>query len=87
VVSGLLKGKYEPTSFTPAMRAFLGTASGKSFWKWFAEHGTLGSFIFFHREDRGDGRVLRSKVSVGGNWYWSSVNMTKDGKIAQIYWW
>jgi hypothetical protein len=26
-------------------------------------------------------------VSLGGNSYWFLVNMTKDGKIAQIYWW
>jgi len=87
VVSELLKSKYQPDSFTPAMRIFLGTATGKAFWKWFAEHGTLGSFIFSDRENRGDGRVLRYKVSLGGNSYWFSAKMTKDGKIAQIYWW
>jgi D-alanyl-D-alanine carboxypeptidase len=87
VVSGLLNGKYEPTSFTPAMRIFLGTATGKALWKWFADHGSLGSFIFSDREERGDGQILRYKVSLGGNSYWFSVTMTKDGKIAQIYWW
>jgi D-alanyl-D-alanine carboxypeptidase len=59
VLSDLLNEKYDPASFTPAMRMFLSTATGKSFWKWFAEHGTLGSFIFSDREDRRDGRVLR----------------------------
>ena len=87
VVSGLLKGKAEPESFTAAMRIFLSTATGKAFWKWFADHGELSSFIFSDREDRGDGQVLRYKISLGGNWYWFSVLMTKDGKIAQIYWW
>jgi hypothetical protein len=87
VVSDLLNGKYEPQSFTPAMRIFLGTATGKAFWKWFAEHGALGSFAFSEREDRGDGQVLRSKISLGGNSYWFSVKMTNEGKIAQIYWW
>jgi D-alanyl-D-alanine carboxypeptidase len=87
VLSDLLNEKYDPTSFTPAMRIFLSTTTGKSFWKWFAEHGTLGSFIFSDREDRGDNRVLRYKVSLGGNWYWFSVNMTKDDKVAQIYPW
>jgi CubicO group peptidase (beta-lactamase class C family) len=87
VVSGLLNEKYEPESFTPPMRIFLNTATGKAFWKWFAEHGALGSFIFTDREDRGDGQVLRYKVSLGGNSYWLSVRMTKDSKIAQIYWW
>ena len=86
LVSGLLKGKSEPESFTAAMRIFLSTATGKAFWKWFADHGELSSFIFSDREDRGDGQVLRYKVSLGGNWYSFSVLMTKDRKIAQIYW-
>jgi hypothetical protein len=87
VLSDLLSEKYDHASFTPAMRIFLGTATGKSFWKWFAEHGALGDSIFSDREESGDGQVLRYKVSLGRNWYWFSVNMTKDGKIAQIYWW
>lgn len=87
VVAGLLAGKYEPAPFTPAMRIFLSTATGKAFWKWFADHGALGSFVFSDREERGDGQVLRYKVSLGGNSYWFSALMTKDGKIAQIYWW
>jgi CubicO group peptidase (beta-lactamase class C family) len=87
VISDLTAEKYEPASFTPAMRIFLGTATGKAFWKWFAEHGALGSFVFSDRENRGDIQVLRYKVSLGGNSYWFSVRMTKDRKIAQIYWW
>ncbi len=86
-VSGLLTGNYEAESFTPAMRIFLTTATGKAFWKWFADHGALGDFIFSDREEKGDGQVLRYKVSLGGNWYWFSAKMGKDGKIAQIYWW
>lgn len=86
-VSGLVKGKYEPESFTPAMRIFLGTATGKAFWKWFAEHGELGSFVFSDRENRRDGQILRYKVTLGENPYWFSVNMTKGRKIAQICWW
>jgi len=87
VVSGLLKGNYEATSFTLPTRIFLDTATGKAFWKWFADHGELGSFIFSDREQKGDGQVLRYKVELGGNAYWFSAKMTKDGKIAQIYWW
>jgi len=87
VVAGLLKGNYEPASFTPPMQVFLATATGKAFWKWFADHGTLGSLVFSDREQKGDDRVLRYKASLGGNWYWFSVNMTRDGRIAQIYWW
>ncbi len=87
VVSGLLNGNYEAESFTPAMRIFLGTATGKAFWKWFAEHGELGSFVFSDRENRGNGQVLRYKMTLGANPHWFSVAMTKEGKIAQIYWW
>jgi Beta-lactamase len=53
IVSGLLKGNYQQASFTAAMQIFLGTATGKAFWKWFADHGELGSFIFSDREGRG----------------------------------
>ena len=87
IVSNLMKGKSEPAAFTPPMRLFLNTATGKAFWKWFAEHGALGSLVFSDREQRKDGQVLRYKVSLGGNWYWFSVKMTSGGKIAQISWW
>jgi D-alanyl-D-alanine carboxypeptidase len=86
-VYGLLNEKYNPASFTPAMRIFLTTATGKAFWKWFAEHGSLGPFIFSDREEKRDGPVVRYKVSLGENSYWFSAKTTKDGKIAQIYWW
>jgi len=86
-VSGLLNEKYDPVSFTPAMRIFLTTATGKAFWKWFAEHGALGPFVFSNREQRKDGRVFRYKISLGGNWYWFSVTTNNEEKIAQIYWW
>ena len=87
VISGLLRENYEPSAFTPPMRLFLNTATGKAFWKWFADHGALGSLVFSDREDRKDGQVLRYKVNLGGNWYWFSAKISKDGKIAQIYWW
>src|SRR5215471_8939034 len=85
-VSGLLNEKYDPVSFTPAMRIFLTTATGKAFWKWFAEHGALGPFVFSNREQRKDGRVFRYKISLGENWYWFSVTTNNEEKIAQIYW-
>jgi CubicO group peptidase (beta-lactamase class C family) len=87
VMSGLLTDKYESASFTSEMRSFLGTASGKALWKWIADHGELGSFVFSDREDRGEGQVLRYKVGLGGNLYCFSILVTKDRKIAQIYWW
>jgi hypothetical protein len=52
-----------------------------------AEHGSLGSFVFSDREGRKDDQVVGHKVSLGGNWYWFSVNLARDGKIVQIYWW
>ena len=87
VVSGLLNEKYDPALFTPPMRIFLNTATGKAFWKWFASHGALGSFTFSERESAGKDRIVRYKVTLGGNPYWFSCKMTNDGKIAQIYWW
>ena len=87
IVSGLLKGNYEPAAFTAPMLMFLNTATGKAFWKWFADHGALGSFVFSDREERRDGEIRRYKLSLGGNWYWLSVTTSNDGKIAQIYWW
>ena len=87
VVSGLLNEKYDPALFTPPMRIFLNTATGKAFWKWFASHGALGSFRFSERESAGKDRIVRYKVTLGGNPYWFSCKMTSDGKIAQIYWW
>lgn len=86
-VLSLLNGKYNPDSFTPAMRIFLTTTTGKAIWKSLADYGALGELIFSDREPRGDGQVLRYKLYLGGNAYWFSVTMTKQGKIAQIYWW
>ena len=59
MVSGLLKGNYEPAAFTAPMRVFLNTATGKAFWKWFADHGALGSFVFSDREKKRDGEIRR----------------------------
>jgi D-alanyl-D-alanine carboxypeptidase len=87
VMSGLLKGSYEPSAFTAPMRLFLNTATGKAFWKWVADHGELDSLVFSDREERKGGQVLRYKANLGGNWYWFSARISKDGKIAQLYWW
>src|SRR5437762_2358870 len=79
MVSGLLKGNYEQAAFTAPMRVFLSTATGKAFWKWFADHGELGSFVFSDREEKRDGEIRRYKVSLGGNWYWFSITTGNDG--------
>jgi CubicO group peptidase (beta-lactamase class C family) len=87
MVAGLLKGNYEPAAFTAPMRVFLNTATGKAFWKWFAEHGALGSFVFSDNEEKRDGEIRRYKLTLGGNWYWFSVTTNNEGKVAQIYCW
>ena len=45
----------------------------------------LTSFTFSDREDAGDCYLLRYRIGLGGNPYWISVKVMKDGKIAQIY--
>ena len=87
IVSSLLDGNYDAAAFTAPMRLFLNTATGKALWKWIADQGTLSSFVFSDREERRDGEIWRYKLKLGGNWYWFSVTTTRDGKVAQIYWW
>jgi CubicO group peptidase (beta-lactamase class C family) len=84
-MSNLLIGKHDAESFTPPMRLFLNTSTGKGFWQWAAYHGALTSFTFSDREDAGDSYFLRYRVGLGGNPYWISFKVMKDGKIAQIY--
>ena len=87
VLANLLDGKHDAALFTPAMRKFLNTATGKGFWQWFASHGALQSFKFSDAEDFGESRVLRYKVGLSGNCYWLSFRVLKNGTIAQIFWW
>ncbi len=87
VVSGLLNGKHDPTLFTPAMRTFLSTATGKAFWKWFASHGALGSFTYSDREDAGNTQIFRYKLLLGENAYWISVATGEGGRIARVSFW
>jgi CubicO group peptidase (beta-lactamase class C family) len=87
VMSELLSGKHDPALFTPAMRIYLTTSTGKGFWQWFAAHGKLSSFTFSDREDKGDHQIFRYKTVLGGNSYWFSFKILKSGKIAQIYFW
>jgi hypothetical protein len=85
VMSNLLNGKHDADLFTPPMRVLLKTSTGKSFWQWIAYHGALTSFTFSDREDAGGSYLLRYRVGLGGNPYWFSFKVMKDGKIAQIY--
>ncbi|MCY7345539.1 MAG: beta-lactamase family protein [Pyrinomonadaceae bacterium] len=84
-MSNLLNGKHDADLFTLPMRLFLKTSTGKGFWQWAAFHGALTSFTFSDREDAGDNYLLRYRVGLGGNLYWFSFRLRKDGKIAQIY--
>ncbi|MGQ0760854.1 MAG: serine hydrolase domain-containing protein [Acidobacteriota bacterium] len=85
VVSSLLNGKHDPALFTSPMRVFLNTSTGKGFWQWIAYQGALTSFSFSDREDVGDSYLLRYRIGLGGNPYWISFKVMKDGRIAQIY--
>ena len=85
VMSNLLNGKHDPALFTPPMRVFLQTSTGKGFWQWIAYQGALTSFTFSDRDDAGDSYLLRYRIGLGGNPYWISFKVMKDGRIAQIY--
>jgi hypothetical protein len=67
------------------MRIFLKTHTGKGFWQWIAYQGALTSFTFSAREDAGDSYLLPYRIGLGGNPYWISFKVMKNGKIAQIY--
>ncbi|MGI9069393.1 MAG: serine hydrolase domain-containing protein [Pyrinomonadaceae bacterium] len=87
VLTGLLKGKHDPALFTPAMRTFLSTATGKAFWKWFASHGALGSFTYSDREDAGNTHIFRYRLLLGEDAYWFSVTTGEGGRIARVSFW
>lgn len=87
LTADLLAGKANPEAFAPAMRIFLNTASGRSWYQWFAEHGELTSFTFSESEEVGESRVLRYKIGLGGNSYWCSVKLNSDDRIAQVHLW
>jgi CubicO group peptidase (beta-lactamase class C family) len=87
IFSELFEGKYDPGSFTPAMTMHLKTATGKSFFGWYASFGAVKSFNFLERETSDDLTVLRYRVMLGESAFRFSFKITNDGKIAQIYCW
>ena len=87
VMLGLLGGKYEPDLFTPAMRLHLKTATGKSFFGWYASHGKLDSFTFLEHEKAEMNGVFRYRVLLGKTPFRFSFKITREDKIAQIYCW
>jgi CubicO group peptidase (beta-lactamase class C family) len=87
VLADLLGGKHDPARFTPPMRAFLETSTGKAFWSWIASMGGLTSVAFADEEAGPSGRDLHYRVVLGEDPYWFTVVLAKDERIAQIRWW
>lgn len=87
VVASFFEGKYDPALFTPPMRIFLATATGRAWWQWFMSRGSLKSLIFSDSELKGTERFLRYQVVLGEESFWLSFRIDTDRKIAQIYWW
>ncbi|HEY0158644.1 MAG TPA: serine hydrolase domain-containing protein [Thermoanaerobaculia bacterium] len=84
---GLLSGTPDLTLFTPEMRLFLGTATGKGLWEWVASHGDLKA-LAYHQTETADGlQTLRYRATLGEAELWLSFAFTEDGKLAQVYWW
>ena len=86
-LSELFAGKIDAESFTPAMRIHLKTATGKSFFEWYASLGKMKSLTFLERETAAGLSVLRYRPVLGETAFRLSVKITNDGKIAQIYFW
>ncbi|MEJ7694163.1 serine hydrolase domain-containing protein [Daejeonella sp.] len=83
--SQLLKGRYDPVEFTPAMNAFLKTATSKSLWEWFDSFGKTGTFLLSDHEQKEGIDVLRYRIQLGENIYLFTISIGKNGKISQIY--
>lgn len=84
---GMLSGKADPKLFTPAMRLFLQTSSGRGLSEWVAAHGDLKSLTYSQTEPAGENSTLRYQALVGDARLWFSFTVTPDEKIAQVYWW
>lgn len=87
VLRSLFTGKADAASFTPPMRLFLTTATGKGLWQWIASHGELRSLAYVQTERIGSNTTLRYRADVGSTRLWFSFTLTEAGEIAQIYWW
>jgi CubicO group peptidase (beta-lactamase class C family) len=87
VLRSVTAGKANPRDFTPAMQAFLSTATARGLGEWIASHGTLTSLRYGQAEQIGARRVLRYRAAVGEAELWFSFSLTAANEIAQIYWW
>jgi CubicO group peptidase (beta-lactamase class C family) len=84
---GLLKERIDPVQFTRPMNLHLKSATGKSFFGWYASLGPVKSFSFLERENADALDVFRYEVKLADNAYRFSFKVTKDGRIAQICPW
>ena len=83
----LFAGKHDAARFTPAMRLFLQTGTGKGLWEWLSADGELRSFDFAGEERAGDHRTRRYRAVLGTAHRSFSFTLASDGTIAQIDWW
>jgi len=83
----LLSGKPNAKLFTPAMQLFLKTSTGRGLSEWIASHGELKSLTYSQTEPAGEDSTYRYRALVGETHLWFSFTLTKDDKIAQVYWW
>lgn len=87
VAARLWSGAPEPTEFTPAMRRFLSTDSGRGLFQWVASHGQLQG-LTYTGSDQGHGyESLRYRAHTSGGEFRLTFAVTPEGKIAQVYWW
>lgn len=84
---GVTAGRANPRDFTPAMQAFLSTATARGLGEWIASHGALTSLRYGQTDPLGAHRVLRYRAVVGDARLWFSFTLTAGNEIAQIYWW
>jgi hypothetical protein len=84
---GVIAGTADPREFTPAMQAFLSTATARGLGEWIGSHGRLTSLRYALAEPIGADRVVRYRAAVGDASLWFSFRITADNRIAQIYWW
>jgi CubicO group peptidase (beta-lactamase class C family) len=84
---GMLSGKPDPKRFTPAMQLFLQTSTGRGLSEWVASHGDPKALTYSQTEPAGENSTLRYRALIGQAHLWFSFTVTRDDKIAQVYWW
>lgn len=85
IFSELLQDRFIAGDFTPEMNIFLETTTSKAIWQWFSSFGKPGTFLPADHEIKEGMDVYRYRIQLGDNIYLFTFSITKDGKIAQIY--